>query len=375
MIPFNKPYMTGNELGYILDAHNEGKLAGNGAFTRKCNFWIEKSTNAHKSLLTHSCTAALEMAAILSNIEQGDEIIMPSYTFVSTANAFVLRGAVPVFIDIRKDTLNMNERLIENAITKKTRAIVPVHYAGNSCEMDYINDIANANNLTVIEDAAQGFLSTYKGRKLGSLGQIGAYSFHETKNIISGEGGALVINDIKLVDRAEIVWEKGTDRSKFFRGEVDKYSWVDIGSSYLPGEITAAFLFAQLEEAELIIKKRMDIWNSYHKAFNVIEERFGIKRPVISSDCIHNAHMYYLVMKDSESRGKFIEEMRLMGVQTPFHYVPLHSSEYGKSKGRANGALEVTNNISDAIVRLPLWIGVDYEKVINCAYKFFKNDK
>ena len=297
MIVFNKPYLTGKEVEYIAEAQAMGQLAGDGEFTQRCNAWLEENTGCHKSLLTHSCTAALEMAALLAEIQPGDEIIMPSYTFVSTANAFVLRGGVPVFVDIRPDTLNIDENLIEDAITQKTKAIVPVHYAGVACEMDAILNIARRHELLVIEDAAQGTLSNYNGRSLGSMGDLGTLSFHETKNIISGEGGALLINNPALVERAEIIREKGTNRSQFFRGQVDKYTWLDIGSSYLPGEIIAAFLWAQLEQAESITSRRMDLWKAYHEAFKPLEQAGMLHRPIISNGCQHNAHMYYLILK------------------------------------------------------------------------------
>lgn len=304
-IGFNKPYLTGRELDHIGEAHAKSKLSGDGRFTGLCNTWLEQRTGCHKALLTHSCTAALEMSAILADIQPGDEVIMPSYTFVSTANAFVLRGGVPVFVDIRPDTLNIDESLIEAAITDKTKAIVPVHYAGVACEMDAIMAIANRYKLLVIEDAAQGVLANYKGRALGSIGHLGCFSFHETKNIISGEGGALLINDPRLVDRAEVIREKGTNRSRFFRGEVDKYTWEDIGSSYLPGEITAAFLWAQMQEADAITAQRVDIWNRYHEAFENLEKSGRLRRPVIPVDCNHNAHMYYLLLRDLKERTDF----------------------------------------------------------------------
>jgi dTDP-4-amino-4,6-dideoxygalactose transaminase len=292
MIGFNKPYLTGKELHYIADAHARSQLAGDGHYTRLCNGWLERQTGCHKALLTHSCTAALEMAAILADIQPGDEVIMPSYTFVSTANAFVLRGGVPVFVDIRPDTLNIDETLIEAAITGRTKAIVPVHYAGVACEMDTIMDIARRHGLMVIEDAAQGVMAAYKGKPLGAIGDLGCFSFHETKNIISGEGGALLINNPALAERAEIIREKGTNRSQFFRGQVDKYTWVDVGSSYLPGEIIAAFLWAQLEEAESITARRLAIWQRYHDAFEPLERAGRVRRPVIPGDCEHNAHMH-----------------------------------------------------------------------------------
>ena len=296
MIPFNKPYMTGKELYYIAEAKFGNMLAGDGPFTKRCHQWLEQRTGSAKALLTHSCTAALEMAALLLDIQPGDEIIMPSFTFVSTANAFVLRGGVPVFVDIREDTLNLDERLIEAAITPRTKAIVPVHYAGVACEMDTIMAIARRHGLKVVEDAAQGVMSSYKGRALGSIGDLGAYSFHETKNVISGEGGALLVNDPELALRAEIIREKGTDRSRFFRGEVDKYTWQEVGSSFLPGELIAAFLWAQLEEAERITNDRLASWARYHELLEPLEAKGILRRPVIPEGCQHNAHMYYVLL-------------------------------------------------------------------------------
>jgi len=358
-IPFNKPYLTGNELENIAEAHRIGQLAGDGSFTRRCNQWLEQRTGCHKALLTHSCTAALEMAAILADIQPGDEVIMPSYTFVSTANAFVLRGGVPVFVDIRPDTLNIDETLIEAAITPKTKAIVPVHYAGVACEMDEIMAIAERHGLIVIEDAAQGVMATYKGKALGSIGHLGCYSFHETKNIISGEGGALLINDPLLAERAEIIREKGTNRSKFFRGQVDKYTWVDIGSSYLPGEIIAAFLWAQMEAASEITSRRLKIWQRYHAAFGQLEQQGRVRRPHIPSECEQNAHMYYLLLNDLKDRSIFINFMKQHGVFCVFHYVPLHSAPQGESSGRPASELLFTQELSDRLVRLPLWVGLD----------------
>lgn len=358
-IPFNKPYMTGRELWYIAQAHTNGHLSGDGMFTKKCHGWLEARTGARKALLTHSCTAALEMAAILADIQPGDEVIMPSYTFVSTANAFVLRGGVPVFVDIRPDTLNIDETKIEAAITPRTRAIVPVHYAGVACEMDTIMDIARRHNLLVIEDAAQAVMSTYKGKSLGAIGHLGAYSFHETKNIISGEGGALLVNDERFLERAEIIREKGTNRSQFFRGQVDKYTWVDIGSSYLPGEVIAAFLWAQMEEAQSITQKRLDIWQRYHQAFAATEADGRLRRPIIPEGCQQNAHMYYILLESLEKRTEVIAKMKESGVYPVFHYVPLHSSPAGKKYGRASGELPYTSNLSDRLLRLPLWVGMD----------------
>jgi len=358
-IPFNKPYMTGKELWYIAQAHAHGHLAGDGKFTKNCSQWLIQRTGAEKALLTHSCTAALEMAALLANLGPGDEVIMPSYTFVSTANAFVLRGAVPVFVDIRPDTLNIDENLIEAAITPKTRAIVPVHYAGVACEMDTIMDIARRHDLIVIEDAAQGIMSTYKGRPLGAIGHMSCLSFHETKNIISGEGGALLLNDLDFVQRAEIIREKGTNRSQFFRGQVDKYTWCDIGSSFLPGELISAFLWAQMEAADEITQNRLSLWNTYHHAFSSLEREGVLRRPVVPEKCQHNAHMYYLILSDLASRTEFIERMKSHDVGTVFHYVPLHSAPAGKKFGRCSGAMNVTEEYSSRLVRLPLWIGLD----------------
>jgi len=358
IVPFNKPYMTGKELDYIVQAHANKHLAGDGEFTAKCGGWLEDRTGARKALLTHSCTAALEMAAILADIQPGDEIIMPSYTFVSTANAFVLRGGVPVFVDIRPDTLNIDERLIEAAITPRTRAIVPVHYAGVACEMDAIMDIAQRHGLMVVEDAAQGIMSTYKGRPLGSIGHLGCLSFHETKNIISGEGGALLVNDASLAARAEIIREKGTNRSQFFRGQVDKYTWSDIGSSYLPGEIIAAFLWAQMEEADEITRRRLAIWDIYHDAFAQLESGGAVRRPVVPAGCAHNAHMYYLLMPDLESRTALIGKLAESGINSVFHYVPLHSSPAGLRYGRAHGEMSITDSASTRLMRLPLWVGL-----------------
>lgn len=359
MIPFNKPYMTGRELWYIAQAHANGHLSGDGQFTRQCHAWLRTNTGAASALLTHSCTAALEMAALLLGLEPGDEVILPSYTFVSTANAFALRGAVPVFVDVRSDTLNLDEGLIEAAVTPRTRAICVVHYAGVSCEMDAILAIAARHGLAVVEDAAQGIMSSYKGRPLGTIGDFGTLSFHETKNIISGEGGALLCRDAQFAERAEIIREKGTNRSRFFRGQVDKYTWVDIGSSYLPGEITAAFLAAQMEAAGEITARRLAIWQRYHDWAAAHEAAGRLRRPVIPADCTHNAHMYYLLLPDPEARTRFIAGMREAGVQTVFHYVPLHSAPEGRRIGRAAGTLEVTDSHSERLVRMPLWIDVE----------------
>ena len=359
LIPFNKPYMTGKELWYIAQAHALGNLAGDGSFTKKCNAWLESRTGTHKALLTHSCTAALEMAAILADIQPGDEVIMPSYTFVSTANAFVLRGGVPVFVDIRPDTLNIDETQIEAAITEKTKAIVPVHYAGVGCEMDTIMAIARKYGLMVIEDAAQGIMATYKGRPLGSIGHLGCLSFHETKNIISGEGGALLINDPELAERAEIIREKGTNRSQFFRGQVDKYTWVDVGSSYLPSELIAAFLWAQMEEADDITRRRLALWSVYHQWLQGLEEAGSLRRPIIPKECVHNAHMYYILLPDLEARTALIARLKKEDIHPVFHYVPLHSAPSGRKHGRCHGELRVTEEVADRLLRLPLWLGLE----------------
>ena len=358
-IPFNKPYMTGKELWYISQAHASGHLAGDGQFTKKCSAWLEQRTGSKKALLTHSCTAALEMAAILAGVGPGDEVIMPSYTFVSTANAFVLRGATPVFVDIRPDTLNIDETKIEVAITPRTKVILPVHYAGVGCEMDFIMEIAGRHNILVIEDAAQGILSTYKGRPLGSIGHMAALSFHETKNIISGEGGALLINDPRFVARAEVIREKGTNRSQFFRGQVDKYTWTDFGSSYLPSELISAFLWAQMEEADPITRRRLAIWDTYHGFFAHAERSNKIRRPIVPAGCTHNAHMYYLLLPDLERRTRFIGELKATGIGAVFHYVPLHSSPFGRQAARSHGEMTHTDDLSDRLVRLPLWLGVE----------------
>ncbi|MEO6431035.1 MAG: dTDP-4-amino-4,6-dideoxygalactose transaminase [Nitrosospira sp.] len=359
VIPFNKPYMTGKELWYVSQAHANGHLAGDGVFTKKCSAWLEQRIGCRKALLTHSCTAALEMAAILIHIQPGDEIIMPSYTFVSTANAFVLRGGVPVFVDIRHDTLNIDEALIEAAITPKTRAIVAVHYAGVACEMDTIMAIAERHNLLVIEDAAQGIMSTYKGRPLGSIGHLGALSFHETKNIISGEGGALLVNDPRYAEKAEIIREKGTNRSLFFRGQVDKYTWVDFGSSYLPSELIAAFLWAQMEDADAITRRRLDIWDVYHENLEALEQHGKIRRPIVPPGCTHNAHMYYLLLPDLDRRTAFMAALKESGIWTVFHYVPLDSSPMGAKYGSKSGSLIQTQLLSERLVRLPLWLGLE----------------
>ena len=354
-IPFNWPHMTGKELYNIAQSHFNGMLAGDGPFTQRCHRWLEEQTGCSKALLTHSCTAALEMSALLLDIAPGDEIIMPSYTFVSTANAFVLRGGVPVFVDIRDDTLNIDERLIATAVTPRTRAIAVVHYGGVACEMDAIMPIAARHGLRVVEDAAQSVMARYRGRPLGSIGHLGAYSFHETKNVMSGEGGALLVNDPDLALRAEIIREKGTNRSQFFRGEVDKYTWQDVGSSFLPGEIIAAFLWAQLEEAESITRRRLALWRAYHQLLAPLEAQGTLRRPIVAEGCEANAHMYYVLLAPGFDRGAILDEFKRSGITAVFHYVPLHSSPAGRRFGRAHGALSVTEDISEKLVRLPLF--------------------
>lgn len=361
-IPFNKPYMVGKELNYITQAHLDGRLSGDGPFTKVCHLWLEQHVGCKKALLTHSCTGALEMAALLLDIKPSDEIIMPSYTFVSTANAFVLRGGTPVFVDIREDTLNLDERLIEEAITPRTRAIVPVHYAGVSCEMDAIMKIAQRHNLKVIEDAAQGILASYKGISLGGIGDLGALSFHETKNVISGEGGAILVNDPSYILRAEIIREKGTDRSRFVRGEVDKYTWQNVGSSFLPGELIAAFLAAQLEEAAQITKMRLCLWETYHNLLENLEKSGRIRRPIIPTHCQHNAHMYYVLLAPDIDRDLVLNQFKQNEIFPVFHYVPLHSSPAGSEYGRASGNLQITTIQSERIIRLPLWIGLSVQQ-------------
>ncbi len=371
-IPFNWPHMTGKELHYIAQAHSNGFLAGDGPFTRYCHGWLENRTGCSKALLTHSCTAALEIAAMLLDIHPGDEIIMPSYTFVSTANAFVLRGGVPVFVDIREDTMNLDERLIEAAITPRTRVIAPIHYAGVACEMDTIMSIAKRYNLKVVEDSAQGALASYKGHALGSIGQIGAYSFHETKNVISGEGGALLVNDPDLTLRAEIIRDKGTDRSRFNRGEVDKYTWQEVGSSYLPGELIAAFLWAQLEEADRITQDRLDIWQRYHEFLEPLESKGTIRRPIVPDGCQHNAHMYYVILAPEIDRQNLLDTFNRNDIWPVFHYVPLHSSPAGQRYGRVHGSLTVTIDQSERLVRLPLWVGLtkqQQQKIVDVLKK------
>jgi dTDP-4-amino-4,6-dideoxygalactose transaminase len=358
-IPFNRPHATGKELAYIAEAIAGGHLSGDGGFSRRCQQWLEARLGPPRAMLTHSCTAALEMAAILCDLKAGNEVIMPAFTFPSTANAVVLRGATPVFVDIRSDTLNLDESLIEAAVTSRTRAIFAVHYAGVGCEMDAIMDVARRHNLRVVEDAAQGIFSRYKGRFLGTLGDMGALSFHETKNVISGEGGALLINNHEYCERAEIIREKGTNRARFFRGTISKYTWVDIGSSYLPCEVVAAYLLAQLEEATELTRRRKEIWVRYHRAFEELEVAGLLRRPVVPASCDHNGHIYYLEMPDAAARSRLIDGLKARGIHAPFHYVPLHTSPAGLRFGRANGRLPVTERAGECLVRLPIWIGIE----------------
>lgn len=374
MIPFNKPYSSSEEIENIVDSIKRGQISGDGYYTKLCNDWFRDKYKV-KALLTHSCTAALEMSAILIDINPGDEVIMPSYTFVSTANAFVLRGAKPVFVDIKADTLNLDEDKIEQAVTPKTKAIVPVHYAGVACEMDQIMNIAKKHDLFVIEDCAQGFDSYYKDKRLGTIGNFGTLSFHETKNIISGEGGALFVNDKKYLQRAEIIREKGTNRSKFFRGEIDKYTWVDIGSSYLPSDMIASFLYAQLQHSISITQKRFLIWEKYNSFFRKYEEAGIIKRPFIPKYCKSNAHMFYVVFNSLKERNEFISYLKENDIMPVFHYIPLHSSPAGKQYGRTLFPMDITDKISDTLVRMPLYYELsedDLEKIFGCVQGFMK---
>lgn len=355
MIPFNVPPYTGAEEEYIKRAIVKRKICGDGEFTKKCNVWLEKQTGSKKVLLTTSCTHATEMAALLSDIHPGDEVIMPSFTFVSTADAFVLRGAVPVFVDIRPDTMNIDEKLIEEAITEKTKAVIVVHYAGIACEMDTIMDIARRHKLTVIEDAAQGVMSFYKGQALGAIGDFGCYSFHETKNYSMGEGGALLIRDEANVEMAEIIREKGTNRSQFFRGMVDKYTWVEKGSSYLPSELNAAYLYAQLEMAEEINRKRLEMWNLYYTLLSPLQEEGYVELPTVPEECVHNAHMFYIKVKDLSERTKLLRYLKENGITAVFHYIPLHSAPAGKKYGRFHGEDKYTTAESERLLRLPMY--------------------
>ncbi len=375
MISFNVPPCVGTEEKYIKDAISKGKICGDGEYTKKCNAWLEEKTGSPKVLLTTSCTHATEMAALLADIQPGDEVIMPSFTFVSTADAFVLRGARVVFVDIRPDTMNIDETKIEAAITKKTKAIVPVHYAGVACEMDTIMDIARRHNLIVIEDAAQGVMSSYKGKPLGTIGDFGCFSFHETKNYSMGEGGAILIKNEDMIEPAEIIREKGTNRAKFFRGQIDKYTWVNAGSSYLPSELNAAYLYGQLEQADKIFDDRMNSWNEYYKAFKDIADAGKIELPTIPEGCEHNAHMFYLKCKDLEERTELIKFAKENDVMMVFHYIPLHSAPAGKKYGRFNGEDIHTTKESERLVRLPLYYNLcdsDRNKVIEVVKAFYK---
>ena len=363
MINFNVPPFTGKETEYIMEAVKAQKICGDGQFTKKCNAWLEAKTGIKKALLTTSCTHATELAALLADVKAGDEVIMPSYTFVSTADAFVLRGAVPVFVDIRPDTMNIDEKKIEAAITDKTVGIVPVHYAGVACEMDTIMDIAKRHNLWVIEDAAQGIMSSYKGKALGTFGEFGCFSFHETKNYSMGEGGAILIRDEKYIEDAEILREKGTNRSKFYRGQIDKYTWVNQGSSYLPSDMNAAYLWAQLEMAEEINDWRLRVWNCYYEALTPLAEAGKIELPTVPKDCVHNAHMFYIKAKDIDERTELEAFLKENGIWAVFHYIPLHSAPAGKKYGRFHGEDVYTTKESERLLRLPLYYGLKEEEV------------
>jgi dTDP-4-amino-4,6-dideoxygalactose transaminase len=374
-IVFNRVHVTGGEFGYMHEAIGNAHLASSGPFSKRCAEWLVERTGSRLVLLTHSCTAALEMAFTLGEIGPGDEVIMPSFTFVTTANSVVGRGGVPVFVDIRPDTLCLDERLIEAAITPRTKAIVPVHYAGVGCEMGVIGELAEKHDLLVVEDAAQGIGATASGRALGGIGHLGALSFHETKNVSCGEGGALLINDERLRDRAEVVHEKGTDRTRFYRGQVDKYTWVDVGSSYALSELAAAYLWAQLQSERKITRTRLDIWDRYHEGFADLEREGHLRRPVVPAGCEHNAHMYYLLLDDLETRTAFIRDLGARGVHAVFHYVPLHTSVAGQRFGRSHGQLDVTTDVSERLVRLPLWADMSesqVERVIEAVWEFMR---
>jgi dTDP-4-amino-4,6-dideoxygalactose transaminase len=362
-VPFNRPYTTGRELAYIAEAIETGHLSGNGPFTTRCCRWLEERIGAERALLTHSCTAALEIAALLSDVGPGDEVVMPSFTFVSTANAFVLRGATPVFVDIVPDTLMLDPDRVAAAVTPRTRVLVPVHYAGIGADMDALMSIAEETGLCVVEDAAQALMSSYRGRALGSFGHLAATSFHETKNVISGEGGALLVNDPSLIERAEVIQEKGTNRKEFAQGRVDKYMWVDLGGSYPPSEINAAFLWGQLEHADAITAERLALWRRYHAALEHLERRERLRRPIVPRESANNAHMYYVLLPTTGARARLISRLAEAGVMAVFHYVPLHSSPAGRRWGRVAGDLSVTDDISARLLRLPLWPGLGEEGV------------
>jgi dTDP-4-amino-4,6-dideoxygalactose transaminase len=375
MIPFNIPPFTGAEQNYITQAINNHVISGDGEFTARCNRWLEQKTGSLRAMLTTSCTHALEMAAILAGIRPGDEVVMPSYTFVSTANAFVLRGASVAFVDIRPDTMNMDEKMIEQALTPATKAIVPVHYAGVVCEMDYINELAAGRGLYVVEDAAQAIMSTYKDRAAGALGDFGCYSFHETKNISMGEGGAILLQERDWVERAEIIREKGTNRSKFFRGEIDKYSWVDMGSSYLPSELNAAYLYAQMERAAEMTADRLGSWRYYYQELSDLARRGLIELPSVPPECEHNAHMFYIKLKDLTERTKILAFLKEKGVHAVFHYIPLHSARAGRKFGRFAGKDVYTTKESERLIRLPMYYGLtpaDRSAVVEAVHDFFR---
>lgn len=375
-IPYNRPFIVGKELYYIAQAVMKGTLSGDGPYTKKCHAWLEKKLGCIRAFLTHSCTGALEMAAMLCNIEPGDEIIMPSFTFVSTANAFVLRGGVPVFIDIHKDTLNMDESLIQKAISKKTKAIVPVHYAGVACAMDEIMALAEQFKLWVIEDAAQALLSVHNGSQLGTIGHMGCLSFHETKNIISGEGGALLINDASLIDRAEIIREKGTNRGQFFRGEVDKYTWIDLGSSYLPSELIGAFLYAQLQQAEKIVATRTRLFERYMQGLKSLADQQYIRLPYVTHACACNGHIFYMLTRNLTERADLIQFLKEVGINSIFHYIPLHSSPAGTKYGKIGSDMSTTDNLSDRVIRLPLYYEMelaDVDSIVDSIEKFYRH--
>ncbi len=369
MIPFNIPPFTGKEMNYIRQAVENQKICGDGPYTKKCSEWIEQKTGTAKCLLTTSCTHATELAALLADVKEGDEVIMPSYTFVSTADAFVLRGAKPVFVDIRPDTMNIDETLIEDAITPRTKAIVPVHYAGVACEMDTIMDIAKRHHLLVIEDAAQGIMSTYKGQALGAIGDFGCFSFHETKNYSMGEGGALLIKDPKYVEEAEIIREKGTNRSKFYRGQIDKYTWVNYGSSYLPSDMNAAYLWAQLELADQINEKRLSLWNHYRELLTPLKEKGYIELPTVPEGCVHNAHMFYIKAKDLEERTRLIDFLKKNEIWSVFHYIPLHTAPAGMKFGEFHGEDRYTTKESERLCRLPMYYSLELDQVDYIASK------
>ena len=376
-IPFNVPHVGEQELEYVREAVVNSHLSGNGPFAKRCTGLLEQEVGCAKALLTHSCTGALEMAALLSDVGPGDEVIVPSFAFPSIANAFVLRGATPVFVDIRPDTLALDEARVAEAITPRTRVIAPVHYAGVACELNPIIELAREHDAVVIEDAAQGVGATYRGRALGGVGAAGCLSFHETKNVICGEGGALLVNRSDWVARAEVLHEKGTDRSRFFRGEVDKYTWIDVGSSFVVSEINAAFLWAQLERADELTARRMEIWDAYHRLLEPLEVAGALRRPVVPEWCTHNAHLYYVLLEGGSSRADFIERVAAHGVRTVFHYVPLHSSPAGLRYGRVDGPLEVTDDVSERLVRLPIWIGMtaaDVEQVVEAVTQVLQHE-